>query len=310
MDITDLELFRQVSMDVMAQLPDGAMEIVMHPWTQTLLLGEVRYQKHSTTKGSNFAIDEKSDHPLVREFNPSTGKIDIDYEEMEHNLEHAEDEILEEFPDYAEEWDHVDGIWMFLKLFRWIINLFLIAIPWTFLSQLMLIYNLWFNIVWNFMWAGGNAFLLINSIYLIQMTLHSVFLVTEVPFWMHFNKFGRWAMLILALIYNFLFLGVCVDFFLLLYVYDKSEYEFMSMFESMFFAYNIVLHFPITILNTVVILKEISLEFLQMSQKRHHQSDNLALGVSEWGELLEDALTLEQTTVDAGSNQVKRMWSQ
>jgi hypothetical protein len=169
---------------------------------------------------------------------------------------------LEEFPDYAEEWNHVDGIWMFLKVFRWILNFLFIACPWTFATQLMMIYNLYFNIVWNFMWAGGNAFLIANTIFALHQTIHSVFLITEVPLWMHYNKIGRWVMVFGAMIYNFIFMGVFVDFMLLLYVYDKTEYGFMAVFENMFFAYNLVLHFPITILNGVVILKEISLEFL------------------------------------------------
>ena len=150
-------------------------------------------------------------------------------------------------------------------------------------------YNLWFNIKWNFLWAGGNVFLLANSIYAIQQTLHSTFLVTEIPIWMKYNKAGRWIMLALAMLYNLIFLGFFVDFYLLLYVYDKSDYGFGYVLESMFFGYNLVLHFPIVIVNLIVIFKEFSLEFLQMSQKRHGQNDNLALGIAEWFELLNDA---------------------
>lgn len=140
-----------------------------------------------------------------------------------------------------------------------------IALPWMFVGQVFMMYNLWFNIKWNFLWAGGNVFLLLNTIYMIQQTIHSSFVVIELPVWMKWNKFGRWIMFLLALAYNLFFFGFLTDFFLLLYVYDKSDYGFGYTFESMFFGYNLVIHFPIAILNTVVILKEFSLEFLQMS---------------------------------------------
>lgn len=73
-------------------------------------------------------------------------------------------------------------------------------------------------------------------------------------------------MLALALVYNTLFLGIFADFLMLLYGYDKSDYDdttygVIYTLESMFFAYNIVLHFPICIVNGAVILKELSLEF-------------------------------------------------
>merc|ERR1712046_234067 len=100
---------------------------------------------------------------------------------------------------------------------------------------------------------------------------------------------GRWFMLALAMLYNLFFIGTLTDFLLLLYVYDKSEYGFGYVMESMFFGYNLVIHFPIAILNTVVILKEFSLEFLQMSQKRNGHNDHLALGIAEFLEVFNDA---------------------
>jgi len=154
---------------------------------------------------------------------------------------------------------------MFAKVFRWFINLFFLAIPWSFISQILLGYNLFFNIKWNFLWAGGNVWLLFNTIYLIEQTIHSVFLTVEMPFWMKFNKVGRWISLILASIYNTLFLIMFCDFIALLFFYDKSEYGIGYLFESMFFAYNIIIHFPITFVNSMIISKEFSMEFIQMT---------------------------------------------
>lgn len=86
-----------------------------------------------------------------------------------------EEALEEEFPDYVDGWNEVeddamnnsvvDAIWMFLKIFRWLLNLVFVAIPWGVVAQIFLIWNIWFNIKWNFLWAGGNVFLLINTIY-------------------------------------------------------------------------------------------------------------------------------------------------
>lgn len=240
----------------------------MAPWVQNLFLGEVKYNKHPIVRESSLSSSQRA---ALRRMMGDMGSSDPNESEkhFEDSSHRIEAQFSEEFPDYEEEWSHVDTIWMFIKVFRWLLNLAFVAIPWGFLSQVFLIYNLWFNIKWNFLWAGGNVFLLANTIYAIQQSLHSVFLVTEVPLWMKFNKGGRWLMLALALIYNTLFLGICADFMALLYYYDKKTYNIEYILESMFFSYNIVLHFPITFVNTAVIMKEFSLEFFQMSQKRH-----------------------------------------
>ena len=80
--------------------------------------------------------------------------------------------------------------------------------------------------------------------------------MAEVPFWMKFNKLGRWISLFIATIYNLAFAAICIDFILLLYVYDKEEYGIGYLFEAMFFAYNILIHFPITFVNFMIIAKQ------------------------------------------------------
>lgn len=79
-----------------------------------------------------------------------------------------EESIEEEFPDYQQEWKHTNSLWTFVKVFKWILNFVFLAIPWIIISQIFMVYNLWFNIEWNFLWAGGNVFLLLNSIYALQ----------------------------------------------------------------------------------------------------------------------------------------------
>ena len=60
--------------------------------------------------------------------------------------------------------------------------------------------------------------------------------------------------------------------------------------EALFFGYNIVLHLPITIVNMVIINKEVFMEVFQMSSKNHGHNGDLALGFMDflnfWGEML------------------------
>lgn len=101
----------------------------------------------------------------------------------------------------------------------------------------------------------------------------------ELPLYMRHFKFFRLISLVSALVYNFFFFASLVDFILLLFVYDKETFDIFYLMEAMFFGYNIVLHFPITIVNNVIVLKEISLELFQMSAKRHGHNLNIALGL-------------------------------
>lgn len=92
--------------------------------------------------------------------------------------------MVNEFPDYYDDWQYVDGVWAFLQLFKWILNLLFISIPFTFIAQLMLIYNFFFNIEWNQLWAGGNVFLLANTVFQINQTMNSCLIVGETPLYM------------------------------------------------------------------------------------------------------------------------------
>ena len=61
----------------------------------------------------------------------------------------------------------------------------------------------------------------------------------------------------------------------------------------MFFGYNIVLHFPITIVNAAILAKEVLLEMFQASSKRHGHNVDLAIGlydiVSFWSTVFQVA---------------------
>ena len=87
---------------------------------------------------------------------------------MKYNtIKYAEDSYnyVKDGYNYASEkaWTALD----YLLALKWIVNFWLIGIPYTVYCILAIIWNLWWNIEFNHMWAQGNVVLLASSIYLI-----------------------------------------------------------------------------------------------------------------------------------------------
>lgn len=162
--------------------------------------------------------------------------------------------------DVVELWDETDSVWQFMLVFRWILNLVVVGFPWTFISQIFFAWNVLFNAKWNFLWAGGNVYLVANTVFAYIQTWMSVFVVWEIPFYMRHFKFFRLLSLMAGIVYNFFYWSAVADFVILLFYFDKDTFDIFYLMQAMFSGYNIVLHFPITIVNSVILGKEIVLE--------------------------------------------------
>ena len=57
-----------------------------------------------------------------------------------------------------------DSIKNMFWLYRWLLNALFIGLPWFAISILGMLYNIYFNIVFNRIWAGGNWWLILNSL--------------------------------------------------------------------------------------------------------------------------------------------------
>ena len=70
----------------------------------------------------------------------------------------------------------------------------------------------------------------------------------------------------------------------LLFVDEKTQLNFFYMLEVGAFAYAGMVHFPIVILNNVIIFKEIVIEFIHLAISRHgrNNDDNIALGLYDF----------------------------
>ena len=93
---------------------------------------------------------------------------------------------------------------------RWVINFFLLALPWAAFSFLMFLYNFVFNVWLNKGWALGNIYLLFNTYICWFQWINSMGMFFEWSFYMRKFLMGRWISVYTAWIYNiyyFAFLG-------------------------------------------------------------------------------------------------------
>jgi len=94
----------------------------------------------------------------------------------------------------------------YLKYYRWVANFWFIGIPYFSFTVLANIWNLWFNLDWNYFWAGANLFLLLNTWFGLIQSFYSVMIVLEIPVWLKHAKNVRMQSLQVAVVWNFIFL--------------------------------------------------------------------------------------------------------
>lgn len=155
----------------------------------------------------------------------------------------------------------------FLVVFRWIINAALIGVPWILISYTGVMWNIVCNVVMNHWWAGGNFWLVGNSIFALLQTLHTWFLVIEWPFYLRHTYAYRWAMSLISIIYSVWIFSDAMGVIGM----DKWEtdetyenYDLADMITDMFLAYNVIMHWPIALTGIVIIVKEIEMNIFQL----------------------------------------------
>ena len=108
--------------------------------------------------------------------------------------------------EYKEPYSDFDNILDFWRHFRWWCNFWILGVPWAVIAALSVFWNWHFNVYWNYMWAGGNIFLVGNTIFGFLQALFSVLLVFEIPTWLRNAKLLRFYSFMGATHYNALFL--------------------------------------------------------------------------------------------------------
>ena len=128
-------------------------------------------------------------------------------------------------------------------------------------------WNIIMNTIMNHWWAGGNFWLVGNTIFGGLLAVHLTFLVFEWPFYLRHTFAYRWVMTLLSLLYS---LWITSDAFAVIGM-DKWEtdetydnYDLADVLTDMFLAYNVVMHWPIAIMGYLLIAKEVEMNIYQM----------------------------------------------
>lgn len=117
---------------------------------------------------------------------------------------------------------------------KWVINAWVVGIPWFIYSAAAVIWNIYFNIDFNKWWAQGNFFLIGNTLYIIIQVLVSAPLMFEIPPVLRHIKPIRMLSIISALIYNTLYFIGLADWFFGLYAEEKDDFDNTAGPVSMF----------------------------------------------------------------------------
>jgi len=179
-------------------------------------------------------------------------------------------DIIDELPEYnlddlKGDTDPLD----YFKYYRWAINAAVVGIPWMTTAFLAFGYNLYFNISWNKFWASGNAYLVMNSVYLFVQVLNSIPLIFELPIWLRAFRVTRILSFFSAIAYNIVYFISALEWYDQIWlVTDKSAYDFVTIMVNMLLGYHLVLHVSIIPVNFAIIFKEISLNFFSVSGKK------------------------------------------
>ena len=151
-----------------------------------------------------------------------------------------------------------------------------IAVPWTLLGGAAVAWNVWLNIYFNQGWAGGNIWLIMNTVYLILQYVLSLLIFYEIDAWIYYMKFIRFGSLITSYFYTIMYVVALVQLLVVIDDLDGSEVTFVNMYTVMVLAYNLILHAPIIPVNMAIAGKELSMEFVQFL------NDWAGTGLDDW----------------------------
>lgn len=199
-------------------------------------------------------------------------------------------DIIDELPEYN--LDDLKGDtdpFDYFKYYRWAINAGVVGIPWMFTALGAFAYNMYFNISWNKIWASGNAYLVMNSVYLTIQVLNSIPLVFELPIWLRAFRVTRILSFMSAIAYNIVYFLSALEWYDQIWlVTDKSAYDFVTIMVNMLLGYNLILHCSIIPVNFAIIFKEISLNFFSVSGKKRKNEAATYLNMSDLQEAEKD----------------------
>jgi len=203
-----------------------------------------------------------------------------EFKEIEYETEDDFKFMNKNMPDDI---DH-QGWWARLSYYRWIINFWVIGIPWTIFTTLCTGWNIFFNIDFNHWWAEGNVYLIATTIFMLLQNFNSFWLALEIPAYLRHFKVARLTSLMMAVGFNSVWLFFLAKWFDIMYIMDpeyEGSFDSVQIFEILFVGYNIVMNFGVFIVNLGIISKELSMEFFQLLNKNAgSRNDDVSLGIT------------------------------
>ena len=189
-----------------------------------------------------------------------------------------EDEL--DIPTYqdSDEQDFAD-FWQWMNYYRWILNFFLVGMPYFVVACILNAYNIWFNIVLNDWWAEGNVYLMGNSLFSVLLTQISLIVVFEIPIFLENIKPLRMFAFLSGIVYNFIYALFVLETHRMFQLEEFTNFDILIVF---FMTYNLVMNAGNFILSNAIVLKEISLEWVQLGNDAVGVEGDYSLGLVEF----------------------------
>lgn len=236
---------------------------------------------------------DRHHHPIVREYKPYDDEGRNNPESTIWDI--GWDDLTRGYPEYStDDYEKLDSWWDVIDYFRYILNVIFIVFPMAIIELIFVGYNLFWNIFWNHWWANGNLWLLTNTVFLWWQCFIALLIALEYPFFMRVFRLFRFFTLLFALYYNFFFLCIIGEWFRELYFefdWEYESYEAIDVIVNMFLIYNVILHFPVVLVNGFIISKEMWLEVFQfLADPTGENGLDMAIGFWDLVNLMDDTL--------------------
>lgn len=112
--------------------------------------------------------------------------------------------------------------WQYLMALKWIVNFWIVGVPYVLYCIFAIVWNLYWNILENKWWAHGNVVLLGSSVYLVVQAIFSMLMMFEMAFIIRWIKPFRLLSLLSAVLYNFLYILFTCDWIYQVFYSDKT----------------------------------------------------------------------------------------
>lgn len=96
---------------------------------------------------------------------------------------------------------------------------------------------------------------------------NSVLVAFEIPIFLRAFRGTRIMNVCFSFLYTVIYLLLVLEWFLMIYVYDATNYDLSDLLFNMLLGYNMLLHSSVIPINLVIMIKEVSMEFFQFMRE-------------------------------------------